>query len=148
MSKIQDLKSQINSTTDPAELVALYEQLIPMLNEPKVSYKNMNDTERAAFRAERRARRAAGLTRSGKPMTEEQKAKLAARWTPERRAEASAKAKGRKASPETLERVRAAAALRKDKQAAMVKRLAELEALVAGAPAEDDSTPNKGGRRK
>ena len=148
MTKIADLKQQIASETDLAVKVALYEQLVPMLKEPRIRYKDMTAEERAAFRAEKRARRAYNRehginSRTGKPWTEEQRAKQQARWTPEARAAASAKAKGRKQSPEAVAKVREAAAARKQRQAAMEARLKELEAMLAaqtGKAAEAAST--------
>lgn len=131
-AQVKAIKDQIAQATSNDEKVALFEQLVPMLKEPAMKRVDMTYEQRSAKRAQRKANREAGInTRTGKPWTEEQRAKQAARWTPERRAEQSAKAVGRKQSPEALANIRQAAQARKDKQIAMENRLAELEAQLA-----------------
>ena len=117
MSTIAELKSQIAAESDSNTLVALYEELVPMLQEPRVRYKDMTLQQKIDFRAKRKADRAAGIVR-GKKLTEEQKAERAAKRTPEKIAATAAK---RAASAEA----------RVQKQLAMEAHVRELEALVA-----------------
>lgn len=120
-------------TMSADELFVLYEQLVGMLDKPRTPRSTMTPEEKREHRRERReARKRGEYVRVGKPWTEEQRAKQQAAWTPERREAQRAKAVGRTPSPETVERIRASAAARKERQAAMEARLAELEAIVAG----------------
>lgn len=125
-SAVVDLKKRIAAETDPSALVALYEQLVPMLREPRKRRVDMTFTERQADNARRRAAREAGINlRTGLPWTAEELAK---------KAETAAKLKGRKMSPESKAKLAKANEARHNRQAAMEARLAELEAMVAGKP--------------
>ena len=149
---IQDLHAKIAGETDANALVELYKQLVPLLKEPRPRISDLSPAEKSAHRDELKAARAAGINlRTGKPWTDEQRAKQSAYWTPERRAEFSAKSKGRTVSPEAKANIQAAAVARKNRQAAMEARLKELEAIVAGkatAPeGESNEQQHRGGRR-
>ena len=148
-TRVQELKQQIANTTDETLLVSLYEELVPLLNEPRKRRKDMTPEERAQHRAEVRARRAAGIyLRGGRQMTPEEIEKLKASWTPERRAAASAKAKGRKATPDTLAKIKEAAEARKARNAAKEARLAELEAMLAEGKIGSTNGDETGKRQK
>lgn len=121
-----------DASADPMGVIALYEELIPMLRFPRKRGKDLTADERLARRQRRREMKAQGLNpRTGKPYTQEELAKIAARQTPEAKAKASAAAKERMAKPEVKAKIQEAAAQRRAKQAADAARLKELEAMVA-----------------
>lgn len=158
MTTVPELKAQISAaydqgmnTADPTAVLALYEQLVPMLKEPAIRLSEISDPilrekTRAEIRERRRYNREHGLSRTGKPLTDAQKARLKANWTPEKREEAKRKAQERAAqlTPEQKEartaKLRAGAQAKRDKQAAMLARLAELEAIVAGKQSTNGGT--------
>jgi hypothetical protein len=138
-SVVASLKQQIATESDPSALVALYEQLVPMLKEPRKRNADMTYAERVAYREERKALRAQGINlRTGQPWTEAER---------EKQRELSAKLKGRVQSPETKAKILASAEKRHNAKLAMERRLAELEAIVAGknGPAEVE---HKQGKRR
>lgn len=148
------LKEAIAKETDATILVGLYQQLVPMLKEPRKRAKDMSFEEKVAAREERKRLRAQGINlRTGLPWTPEERAKQAA---------LSEKLKGRVRSPETQDKIRKAAEKRHNDKIAMEKRLAELEAIVAGRnvvigsngtevelpEAEDQSPAHSRGRKR
>lgn len=150
--------AQVDETSDPITALGLYKQLVALYPEPTKKFKDMSATEKLQFRADRKARRAAGINlRTGQPWTPEQRAKQEARWTPEAKAAASARAKERAANtPDEVkvaraEKLQQAAQARAAKQLAMEQRLAELEAELAKRNGTSDETPepesNQVGRR-
>ena len=141
MTRIAELKSQIEVETDAHALVALYEELVPLLLEPKPRLRDMSPAERSEYRALRRERRRAGLNlRTGEPLTEEEIAKRQA---------LSAKLKGRTITDEQRQKLRDAAENRRQRQAAMEQRLKELEAIVAqqNGGVSEEASERRGRRR-
>lgn len=135
---------------NPEEALAAYRSLAEAMKRAPGNRATLSPEEKKAKRTARReARKRGEYVRQGKPWSEEQRAKQAAQWTPEKRAEASQRSKGRVASPEQVEKLKAAAQARRDKQEAMQKRLAELEAIVAGgaAPQNDEAQAPKRSKR-
>lgn len=93
-------------------------------------------------------------SRKGVPMTPEQRQHLKDVWTPEKRAEQSAKLKGRTLTPEQREKLsnslKQTKAKREEEKAALLARIAELEAQMSGngtAVAEGEPEVEGEGRR-
>jgi hypothetical protein len=141
-SVVASLKQKIASETDPVALVALYEQLVPMLREPSKRKADMTYAEKVADRERRKEARANGINlRTGLPWTAEERAK---------QAELSAKLKGRTMTPEAKAKIAAANEKRHNQKLAMEQRLAELEAIVAGKNVTEaaGNEHRQGGKRR
>lgn len=144
---------QADASGDPQAALEVYRELAEALKKAPANRSTKTPEERKAARqARREARKRGEYVRQGKPWTDEQRAKQAANWTPERRAAASERSKGRQATPEQIEKLKAAGQARRERQAAMEKRLKELEALVAGGeiplPADEASAQEAPKRSK
>lgn len=156
-TQVQSLKSQIARATDPQTKVDLYEKLVGMLKEPRQTSRDMDPVERLKFRQERQAMREQGLNpRTGKPFTQAELEKKALRNTPEKIAERRQKAEARKSNPEYVAKRKEQALAKAQKEAAYLKRIADLEAQLSGAGASDrgeiaegaGETPKSQGNRR
>ena len=145
-AEVMAVKSQIDATGDAHQQVALYAQLAGMLRWPRKKRIDMTEAEKAANKARRAEFKAQGLNpRTGLPYTPEQLAKLEARRTPEARAAASERAKGRVLTDEAKANIAAAAAKRKNRIANLEAKLAAMIALLAskGINVDDLTTTNE-----